>query len=264
VKLLVDARPVSWATQVSELAPDNDPAPEVISQLRSPFRAYLAGRTYHERYGAAVFTAAPESVVREQDTMALYLDNLIDADGNKGFCQTDTAATKLLSGGKVIAESDQFGGIEAAGLPAAKTTYTLQATQTRPSYSALSTRTDLSWTFTSAATAQRTVLPMVGLRYQPKVDRNNIAERTPVTVLPIGLEVQEGATLPGIVKVELQISGDDGLTWQKATVAPAGQASYQAIFPTPKGAKTVSLKAHLVDATGNVTDQTTIDAYPLR
>jgi hypothetical protein len=163
----------------------------------------------------------------------------------------------------VLAEGSTF-GIEAGGLPAAKTKYTLQATQTRQSYSTFSTRTDLSWTFTSEATDELTQLPMVGLRYQPKVDRKNVAERTAVTVLPIGLEVQQGATLPGIKKLELQVSGDDGKTWRKAAVTPSGKAAYEAVFATPKGAKTVSLKAHLVDTAGNVTDLTTIGAYPLR
>ncbi|TDD53857.1 hypothetical protein E1263_27575 [Kribbella antibiotica] len=267
VKLLVEAGPVTWSTQVNEIVATADPDelyPNLVSQLDSPFRAYQAGRTYRERREAAAFTAAPGLVVRDRAVLALFLNNLMDADGNKGGSLTDTASTRLLSGGKVIAESDQFGGIVAKGLPAAKATYTLQATQTRPSYSALSTRTDLSWTFTSAATAEQTPLPMIGVRYQPKVDRNNVAARTPVTVLPIAFEVQTGATLPGIKKLEIQVSGDDGKTWKKAAVAARGRTAYQAVFATPKGAKTMSLKARVVDAAGNITELTTIGAYPLR
>jgi hypothetical protein len=40
-------------------------------------------------------------------------------------------------------------------------------------------------------------------------------------------------------------------------------SGYQAIFVTPKGGA-VSLKAHLADAAGNTTDQTTIGAYQFR
>jgi hypothetical protein len=47
-------------------------------------------------------------------------------------------------------------------------------------------------------------------------------------------------------------------------VVPTGKGTYKAIFATPAGAKSVSLKAHVVDAGGNVTDQTVIGAYPLR
>lgn len=45
-------------------------------------------------------------------------------------------------------------------------------------------------------------------------------------------------------------------------VVRVGQG-YKAIFATPAGAA-VSLKAQLVDAAGNSTEQTVIGAYPLR
>ena len=118
--------------------------------------------------------------------------------------------------------------------------------------------------FSFAATANETSLPMLGRRYQPKVDSHNVAERKPVTVLPVVVDAVAGEALPGIKKLEIQVSGDDGKTWQKAAVAPTGKGTYKAIFATPKDAKTVSLKSHLVDAQGNVTDQTVIGAYPLR
>jgi hypothetical protein len=76
------------------------------------------------------------------------------------------------------------------------------------------------------------------------------------------LDGTPGATLPVVKKVEVQVSGDDGKTWKAAAVVPSG-AGYKAVFATPAGA-TVSLKAHVVDAAGNITDQTVISAYPLR
>ena len=45
-------------------------------------------------------------------------------------------------------------------------------------------------------------------------------------------------------------------------IPPSGR-TYTAIFATPRDARTVSPKAHLVDADGNITDQTVIGAYPL-
>ena len=105
---------------------------------------------------------------------------------------------------------------------------------------------------------------MLGLRYQPKVDSHNVADSRPVTVLPVIVDGVPGQAPPSVKKLEIQVSGDDGKTWQKAAVAPTGRGAYKAIFATPKDAKTVSLKAHLVDAQGNVTDQTVIGAYPLR
>jgi subtilisin family serine protease len=266
-KLLLDDKPATWQKTISEIQPSpdpEDPFPVTITRLSSPEKEYAAGKTYRERYNAAAFTATPEFAARFEDQLVLSAYSLSDADGNKGFGAMDTQSSKLVRNGEVVAESRYFGYVEADGLPAEEAKYTLETSQTRPTYSTFSTRTDLSWTFTSAATAEETSLPMLGLRFQPKVDSNNVAERKPVTVLPVVVDGVPGQDLPRVKKLEIQVSGDDGKTWQKAAVAPTGKGTYTAIFATPKAAKTVSLKAHLVDAQGNITDQTVIGAYPLR
>ncbi|WP_433166123.1 S8 family serine peptidase [Kribbella sp. CA-247076] len=266
-KVLVDDKPAVWNHTVSEIAPSpdpEDPFPVTISRLTSPEKEYAAGRTYRERYNAAAFTATPELASRSENDLLLSAYSLSDADGTKGFGLMDTQSSTLLRDGKVVAESPYFGYIEATGLPAEKATYTLESSQTRPTYSTFSTRTDLRWTFTSAATTEPTTLPMLGLRYQPKVDGHNVAERRPVTVLPVIVDGVPGEELPRVKKLELQVSGDNGTTWHKAAVVPAGKGTYKAIFATPKAAKTVSLKAKLIDAQGNITEQTVIGAYPLR
>ncbi|WP_460666899.1 S8 family serine peptidase [Kribbella swartbergensis] len=266
-RLLLDDKPVIWQRTVSEVMPSpdpEDPFPIAISRLTAPEAGYKAGNTYRERDNAAAFTPAPEAAVRSADDLLLSAYPLSDAEGNKGWGMTDTQSSKLIRDGKVVAESPYFGYIEAGDLPAGKATYTLETSQTRQTYSTFSTRTDLRWTFTSAATAKETTLPMLGVRYQPKVDSRNVADRTPVTVLPVVVDGVPGETLPGIRKLEIQVSGDDGKTWQKAAVASTGKGTYKAIFATPKNAKAVSLKAHLIDAHGNITDQTVIGAYPLR
>ncbi|MFD3400954.1 hypothetical protein ACFWUU_09775, partial [Kribbella sp. NPDC058693] len=106
-------------------------------------------------------------------------------------------------------------------------------------------------------------LPLLGIRYRPTVDSHNVAERKPVTVLPLVVEAQPGQSLPKIRKLTVQVSGDDGKTWHDAAVAPTGHGGYKAIFVTPKGAKGISLKSHLVDGAGNITELTVIGAYPL-
>ena len=70
--------------------------------------------------------------------------------------------------------------------------------------------------------------------------------------------------MPAIKTLEIQVSGDSGKTWRPAGVVPACHGTYKAIFATPKGALTISLKSHLVDAQGNITDLTVVNAYPLR
>ncbi|TDD59396.1 hypothetical protein E1263_15245 [Kribbella antibiotica] len=265
-KLLVDAKPNGWSTEYSEIEPSSDPEwpfPDTITRFGSPFTEYSAGKKYHQRLNAAVFSAAPDYSSRIGNEL-LVLAALTDADGDLGGSLADTQSSKLLRDGKVIAEEAFFGGIFVESLPAEKAKYTLQSSLTRQSYSAFSTKIDLSWTFTSGNTANEEFLPLIGVSYQPKVDQHNVADRKPVTVLPFKLAAQANKALPAVKKVELQVSGDDGKTWHKAAVVPAGHGSYKAIFATPKGAKTISLKAHVVDAQGNVADQTTIGAYPLR
>ena len=70
--------------------------------------------------------------------------------------------------------------------------------------------------------------------------------------------------VPRIKTLKIQFSGDEGETWRPAEVTASGYGKYKAIFATPKGATKISLKSHLVDADGNTTDQTVINAYPLR
>jgi hypothetical protein len=145
---------------------------------------------------------------------------------------------------------------------AQKAEYKYVTSLTRPTYSKLSTRIDYSWTFSSAATDKATPLPMLGVRYQPKVDGNNVAQRIARTVLPVEVAAQPGQQLPRIKKAEVMVSGDNGKTWQAASLVSVGSGRYTATFNTPTGTA-VSLKAKLVDADGNITEQTVIDAYLL-
>jgi len=260
VKAYVEAGPVTWATQLDERIDHID----LVTQLRRPAQTYRAGQTYPQRFYAATFTPAPAYAGRTGDALAIYVSALMDADGNKGYTATDTNSTRLLRDGKVIAEADSLGAIETAGLPPESATYTLAMAMTRQSYSALSTRTELNWTFRSGATERETLLPIIGLRYQPKVDVTNVARRTPVSVLPFSLVSQPGASVPAIRKIELEVSGDGGKSWRKATVAPHGRDGYQAVFATPDQAQAISLRAHVTDAQGNLTEQTVIAAYLLK
>lgn len=265
--LIADGKPATWQVESDEIIPStdpNNPFPQLISMLTSPAKSYRGGKSYRERLNAAAFTTAPSLAARLKDGLVVSAFDLADADGNNGFSATDSESSKLIRDGQVVAESPYFGYVEAAGLAAGKATYTLESTQSRQSFSTFSTRMDLRWTFSSAATDEQTALPLLGIRYRPEVDGNNVAKRKPVTVLPVAVEAQPGQSLPAIKKLTLQVSGDDGKTWKDAAVAPTGHGSYKAIFVTPKDATKVSLRSHLVDGAGNVTDLTVIGAFPLR
>ncbi|GAA1145773.1 S8 family serine peptidase [Kribbella jejuensis] len=262
--LYADAKPARWQTEVDEVVPStdpNNPFPETLSTLLSPSTAYRA-KPYRERFNAAAFTTAPGEAVRTGGDLYLSAYGHADADGNRGFIAADSQSSKLLHDGKVVAESPYFGYIEASGLPAAKTAYTLESTQTQ-SAGPSSTRMDLRWTFTSAATSTATRLPLLGIRFQPKVDDHNRAVRKPITVLPVVVDPQDGQQLPAIRKLTVQVSGDDGKTWHNAAAVPIGHGRYTAIFETPAGSS-ISVRSHLADGSGNQTDLTVVRAYQLR
>ncbi|WP_405055813.1 S8 family serine peptidase [Kribbella sp. NBC_01505] len=260
IRLVLDAEPALWDVTLEEMDTD-DPSAPGITYLSSPARGYRAGASYRQRINAAAFTTGVGLARRERDLIVLSPSNLMDADGNKGYTGYDEGSARLLRDGKEIAVGSPQ-EIVAESLSPEKATYVLETSQTRASVATFSTRIDRRWTFTSAATAAAEQLPMLGIRYRPKVDIHNVADRTPVTVLPMALDVQYGGTLPGIQSVEIQVSGDEGKTWVKARVQRTGRGTYRAAFATPVGAS-VSLKARIVDAAGNVTEDSTIGAYPL-
>ncbi|GAB3935105.1 S8 family serine peptidase [Kribbella albertanoniae] len=270
--VLVEAEHAKWGTNVIEPSdPGEDPTglpSGWYTWIDTPDRVYQAGRTYRERFNAAAFGTAPSGPFRYDDEMHLFAHNLMDADGNRGNTLADTESSRLLRDGKVIRESPWWGYVNVFGLPKENVQYVFESSQTRASVSGLSTRTDLRWTFSSGVTTEETPIPALGVGYRPKVDLHNVADRTPVTVLPVflvaGRSFGVDLPLPAIKSVEVEVSGDDGKTWQQASVTGAGRGEYKAVFATPKDAKTVSLRTKAVDAAGNTTEQTTINAYPIR
>jgi hypothetical protein len=264
-KHYLEAGQVTWSSWFSEFTNDADGWPVDLTELVGDSAGYQAGRTYRERWNAAAFVPTPAFAARLAGELAIGVNSHSDADGHVGWSATDTAGSKLYRDGVAVAESDQFGYVDATGLPAGEAAYKFVTSATRPSVSGFSTRTDLTWTFSSAASAEETQLPLQTVRYRPAVDSKNTAERVPVTVLPLQLASVPGATKPSAAtKVELQVSGDDGKSWHKAAVVPGANGFYIATFATPQGAKTVSLKAKVSGPGGSTVDQTVIGAYQLR
>ncbi|MDX6295724.1 MAG: hypothetical protein QOH50_4799 [Kribbellaceae bacterium] len=264
-KHYLEAGQVTWSSSFYEFVRDADGYPVDLTALGGDPAGYQAGRTYRERWNAAAFVPTPGFAARLDGELGIWLNSHSDADGHAGWSATDTASSKLYRDGVAVAESDQFGYIYAMGLPAGEAAYKFVTSATRPSVSGFSTRTDLTWTFSSAASAEETPLPVQTVRYRPAVDSKNTAKRVPVTVLPLQLANVPAATKSSAVtKVELQVSGDEGRSWHRASVVPGADGSYTAIFATPKGAKTVSLKAKVAGPDGSTVDQTVIAAYQLR
>ena len=215
-------------------------------ELSSPTKQYRAGTATHERWNAPVFVpgfAGQGSAVRAGDAIKVQLFSHSDQDGHAGL-RWGGATTKLFRGDAVVAESDQFGTLEASGLPAGETQYRLE--------------TSIEGTALVAAfrsSAKGGPLPLTTVRFSPEIDAQNFVARKPITVLPFSFDAQAGT--PAVKKVAIQYSAD-GKTWKPTVIAGS-----RAVFPTPSSAE-VSLRAVVTDRAGNTTTQTLIGAYQLK
>ncbi|GGM22415.1 peptidase [Streptomyces fumigatiscleroticus] len=157
-------------------------------------------------------------------------------------------------------------GVGAFGLPAAEGTYRLVVTGTRPS--ALSTRVRSEWTFTTGRTddAVRAPLDLLDLGFALPLDESDTAPAgAPFTgSVTVGHQPGASGTSP-VGNVTVDVSYDDGRSWQRAVVEAAGEGRWSLAIPAgghPGGH--VSLRASAVDEAGDRVRQTVIRAYGLR
>jgi hypothetical protein len=230
-------------------------------------RKYQAGKAYAERWGAAV--AVPDVAnggsTRAGNTVYVYISPNADGDGHAGdSLEVDKSAIKLFRNGKLISSDASPGQLFVENVAAGNGFFRLEASQVR-SRLQLATQMSSVWTFKSQDTGSREVpLPLWEVRPRPAVDLNNAVARHPVSILPLDVATQPGAKVGAVKQVTLQVSGDGGKTWSKATVVRTGKTSYKAIFRTPAGAKVISLRSTLADKDGNTVSQSVLNAYRIR
>ncbi|MFY1621921.1 hypothetical protein ACN261_21160 [Micromonospora sp. WMMD723] len=148
-------------------------------------------------------------------------------------------------------------------MPAEAAAYRLEASSRR-SFTELSTEVALTWRFRSArpASADWARLPVMVVRYDPPLDRNASAPAGKRFEVPLRILGNEGVTVAP-KQVTVQVSYDDGRTWQPATVRAAG-ANWTATLQHPRTGGYVSLRTSVTDRQGDSVDQTVIRAYRLR
>jgi subtilisin family serine protease len=127
----------------------------------------------------------------------------------------------------------------------------------------LSTRVTAAWTFHSAPGASDQILPLPVMRFAPSLNKHN---RTGAAVLPVPIKIERpiGSAMPRIKSATLDVSFDDGATWQPVQIPLIGVDRAQAVIVHPPGATFVSFHATVTDVNGNAVDQTIIRAYGLK
>ncbi|MCO8270322.1 S8 family serine peptidase [Actinoplanes sp. TRM 88003] len=139
------------------------------------------------------------------------------------------------------------------GLPAGREPYRVVLDNNRAAWTGpYSTRTHTEWTFTSAASGDENavVVPMIQLDYVVALDRAGRAARDARLTVT-------ASQLPGVTakvgKAEVEVSYDDGRTWQRGSTLRA-----------PRSASFVSLRVSARDNAGNTVKQELTRAFGLR
>jgi hypothetical protein len=180
-----------------------------------------------------------------------------DAVDHWGFTEDATETLRLFRNGAAVEDQGKWFSVAPESA-----TYRLEAVVERSGLADLSTRQELMWVFRSWHTEAPAVLPLSVIRFSPPLDLNNSAPvgaslRVPVTVVP-----QPGSATGPMAALRVEVSYDDGMTWQSAPVR-SGKGGPEAVLTHPATARYVSLRATATDTAGNQVEQTIIHAYRL-
>ncbi|MFI6763477.1 S8 family serine peptidase, partial [Micromonospora sp. NPDC050417] len=126
-----------------------------------------------------------------------------------------------------------------------------------------STHTLTEWNFTSAATGEESTetLPLIQLDYDVATDTDGKAGRH--TELSVAASHLPGVTAT-IREVTLELSYDDGATWQRAKLTQNDFGWSTKLKATNTAAQFVTLRTNAKDSSGNTVSQTLTRAFGLR
>ncbi len=260
---------MAWSRSLFE---DFGPAvpPTVVVDVNP--KTFQRGAKSTEQWNTAVFGPAFPAVPAEatgawagRQGDQLFVNTQLFADGTGEHRMIDfgnsKGSTKLTANGKLVAESADAGYLYTP-VPAAKTGYRLHAEGNRVP---LSSKVTADWTFSSETVPgdRAKALPLLAVRFEPKLDDHNQGRAGSVLTVPV--TVQRNGAKADVTNVrtpQVEVSYDEGKTWQRTTVFKAGNRWLLTLLH-PKNAKSVSFKAKTGDAQGSV-DQTVIQAYTLK
>ncbi|MGW3492195.1 S8 family serine peptidase [Streptomyces sp. NPDC001020] len=130
----------------------------------------------------------------------------------------------------------------------------------------LSTKGHSEWTFRSSATPtdRTTFLPLLNLAYDVDTDLSGDVRGGRV---PVGISASYVVGAPGtgtIGGAKLQVSYDDGASWQSVPLTGGTAASWKATLTVPRDAQYVSLRASASDDRGGSVTQEIIRAVGVK
>ncbi|GAB3451834.1 S8 family serine peptidase [Actinophytocola sediminis] len=123
----------------------------------------------------------------------------------------------------------------------------------------LSTVVTAEWAFASSSAGEGRALPMLTARFDPAVDLRNRAPGDRTFSFPLTVDRQDGPA--EIDSVSVEVSYDDGGTWQPAEVRADGDRWTVTVRHPLAGH--ASLRANVSDVDGNRLTQTIVRAYQI-
>ena len=146
------------------------------------------------------------------------------------------------------------------------TTYRFEQDATRPSWTH-STRSHSEWTFRAETTPSDdyVYLPLLQVDYHLDTDLSGALHGGQKSTL--GLTAFHESDVAGAGRVEagtLEVSYDDGATWQRVPLKRTGDGSWAGEVRVPRGAAFGSLRATARDDAGNAVQQEVIRAFGVK
>lgn len=210
-----------------------------------------------------------QPVTRTGDTLEVLLPEWVDSQqGHWGWMHSsvDTSAFRLFQDGDLIAEADRPRGEFTLDPDPAE--YRIEADLARDAeWWTTSSESHTAWTFQSerADGEDPASVPLLLVDYDVDLDLTNTAERT--FLQPVGLQFrhQPGVDGPRVSRATVEVSYDDGDTWDKRPAVPRGGGEFTALLPPfpPHDAEFVSLRVSGTDRDGNGVEQEAIRAWHL-
>ncbi|MEU7896013.1 hypothetical protein AB0B45_24555 [Nonomuraea sp. NPDC049152] len=240
-------------------------SPEIITY--SGPKMFTAGTVSDESWGVAAFGPSfPPSwpwswtrAVRSGETLDFEIPLFTDQNPIREARSTvDRASTVLYRDGREVGHT-ALPGKGTFTVPPGEASYRLTTTARRSGVSDLSAEVRASWTFKSSTGEQR--LPLAVVRFAPDLDEYNRAASGPFS-FPVHVQRQDGSTPGAVRRLSVEISYDDGRLWRPVRLAGAGD-QWTATVVHPRSGH-ASLRATLVDASGNRAELAILRAYRIR
>lgn len=195
--------------------------------------------------------------------ISAYIQGFGDAgaahSGGAGMLQR----ISFYQGDKQLVQFEGWPELFAGELSPEKLPYRLVVeTETRPEYSPYSSTTRTDWSFLSGAAADVQAIPLVQLDYETDVDLAGRApRRSDLVITPV--VVGSAAAQDGVSSLGLEISYDDGRTWQRQGLKER-RGTWTASVNAPSRAEYVSIRVTAAQRNGGGVTQTVMRAFGLR